>query len=79
MLRSTPNRLDPVEPRLVLARHGAADGDRLLLHAVVEIVPDRRLEFRLVAGLFQHFRIDVGDAAEGAVVGRSGNAALASR
>ncbi len=34
-------RFDLVQPGLVFARHGAADRDRLVMHAVVEIVPDR--------------------------------------
>ena len=38
------------------------------MHPVVEVVPHRRGEFGLIAGLFQHFRIDAVDTAEGAVV-----------
>jgi hypothetical protein len=41
------------------------------MHAIVEIVPHRSREFGLVARLFQHFRVDAVNAAEGAVVGRA--------
>ncbi len=53
-------RFDLIEGLLVLPRHGAADLDRVLMHAVIEIVPHRGSEFRLVACLFQHFRVDRG-------------------
>jgi hypothetical protein len=72
-------RLDAVERRLVFPGHGAADLDRVLVHAVVEIIPHRGGEFRLEAGFFQHFGIDVGDAAESAVVGRARYAAFGRR
>jgi hypothetical protein len=69
-------RFDPVERRLVLARHRAADADGVLMDAVVEIVPHRRGELRLGARLFEDFRINLGDVAEGAIECRAGNAAL---
>jgi hypothetical protein len=68
--------LDAVEPRLVLARHLAADCHRVLMHAIVEIVPDRGREFGLEAGLLDHFRVWLGDPPEGPIVGAAGNAAL---
>ena len=68
--------LDFVEPWLVLLRHGAANRDRLLMHPVVEIVPDRSGEFGLVACLLDDLRVGLGDAAKCAVVSRFGDAAL---
>ena len=46
------------------------------MHAVVEIVPDWRGEFRLVARLFEDLGVDFGDAPEGPVINRARYAAF---
>ncbi len=49
--------LDALEPRTPFAGHALANGDRLLVHAIVDVVPDRLGKFRLIARLLQHHRV----------------------
>src|SRR5690606_6782454 len=68
--------LDAIEPRLPLARHCASGGNRFLVSAIIEIVPDRRLELGLMTGLLQDFVVNVRDVAESPVVHGARNAVL---
>lgn len=56
-----------------------ADAHRIGIDAQIEIIPDRMLEFRLVGGLFQDFRIGRLHAGKGALVGRLADAGIRCR
>ena len=59
-----------LQPRAPFARHVLADAGGILVHTVVDVVPDRLGEFRLITGLLQHDRIRCVDTAKRAVEGR---------
>src|SRR5690606_38793619 len=58
---------DALEPWPPFFCHALADSHGMLIHAVVDIVPDRLVELRLKARFAQYFRIGRIDTSEGAV------------
>src|SRR3546814_11255127 len=52
----------------LLGQHLAADPDGIGIDARIEVIPDLRLEFRLVGGLLQHVLVGRGNAGESFLV-----------